>query len=155
MHAPLLALLTVLGVEFTHAELGVRLELPAEWTFDRECGPFVPAAPRCRVDGKLAECPKSMCPERVGVLWVTAPTVLTSRDSEKAELLASDAGAAWVSSSQLPDGWVLTWGGSGDTFPFKVSRKIGARVIECSGEGLTIAGQQAMIDACKSLKVLR
>jgi hypothetical protein len=153
VHVPLAILVSVLGATFTHAELKVTIELPDGWSYDRQCGPFVPAEPTCRVEGKLVPCVKGFCPERVGVIWLTSPAVLVSRDEEKAELLESDAGT-WVSSQVLPDGWVLTWGGAQwpETYPFKVSRKIGSRVIECGGEATTLAGQQVMVNACKTLR---
>ncbi|MFT3708938.1 MAG: hypothetical protein QM817_14915 [Archangium sp.] len=146
-------LLLLLSAEVRHPELGVTIELPDGWTHDKECGPFVPPDAKCRVDGGvIGACPKTLCPERVGVLWLRSPAVLTSREEEKAELLEADGG--WVTSMTLKDGWILTWGSEevSDSFPFKVSRKIDGRVIECSGEAQTVIGQQKMIEACKSVK---
>jgi hypothetical protein len=153
VHLPLLVLISVFGAELTHAELKVTIELPDGWRADG-CGPFVPPVQECRIDGKLGACPATICPERVGVLWLTSPAVLSTKEDEKAELLSGDAGAVYVSSSALPDGWVLAWGGAAwaETFPFKVSRKIGQRVIECSGEATTLAGQKQLIEACKSVR---
>ncbi len=153
MSFSLIVVLSVVGAELTHAELKLAIELPEGWKADA-CGPFVPPVAECRVGGKLGPCPTTLCPERVGVLWLTSPVSLSSKDEEKAELLASDAGAVFVNSSTLPDGWVLAWGGAAwvDTYPFKVSRKIGARIIECSGEATTLAGQKQLIDACKSVR---
>jgi hypothetical protein len=153
VHLPLAILVTVLGAELTHAELKLTIDLPDGWRAD-SCGPFVPPVAECRIAGKLGPCPATICPERVGVLWLTSPVVLSTMQDEKAELLSSDAGAVFVSSSTLPDGWVLAWGGAAwsDTFPFKVSRKVGQRIIECSGEATTLAGQKQLIDACKSVR---
>ena len=153
MPLPLLVLMSVLGVELTHAELKLTIELPDGWR-DDGCGPFVPPVAACRVAGKLGPCPVSICPERVGVLWLTSPASLSTKEEEKAELLASDAGAVFVSSTSLSDGWVLAWDGAAwnKTFPFKVSRKIGQRVIECAGEATTLAGQKQLIEACKSVR---
>ncbi|MDP2274980.1 MAG: hypothetical protein Q8K32_29830 [Archangium sp.] len=153
MSLPLIVLLSVVGAELTHAELKLTIDLPEGWKADA-CGPFVPPLAECRVDGKLSPCPATICPERVGVLWLTSPVSLESKEDVKAELLANDAGAVFVNSSTLADGWVLAWGGAAwaDTYPFKVSRKIGARVIECFGEATTLAGQKHLIDACKSVR---
>lgn len=151
-----IVLLALLGAELKHEELGVTIEVPEGWTHDRDCGPFVPPTAQCRLDGGIGSCPKKeLCPERVGVIWVRAPAVLTSREEEKAELLEVDGG--WVTSMTLKDGWVMTWGSehSADSFPFKVSRKIDGRVLECSGEAQTVIGQQKMIEACKSLKTAK
>lgn len=151
-----LLLVTLLAAELRHDELGVTIELPDGWTHDRDCGPFVPPEAKCRVDGGIGACaPRQLCPERLGVIWLRAPAVLTSRDEEKAELLEADGG--WVTSMTLKDGWVLTWGSeqASDSFPFKVSRKIAGRVIECSGEAQTLIGQQRMIEACKSMKAVK
>lgn len=148
-------LLALLGSLVTHPELNVSLALPDGWRFERDCGVFVSPTAQCRLGGKLGACdPKELCPARVGVLWVRAPAVLASIEGEKTELREGDGGAAWVSSQALTDGWVLTWGGEAwpDTFPFRVSRRLGARVIECSGEATTLAGQEEMITACKSLR---
>lgn len=156
MTLPLLVLLSVAGAELTHAELGAAIELPEGWRADG-CGPFVPPVPECRSAGKLGPCPKTLCPERVGVLWLTSPAVLSTQEEEKAELLEGDGGAVYVSSNTLADGWVLAWGGAAwsETFPFKVSRKIGARVIECAGEATTLAGQKQLIEACKSVRKVK
>lgn len=151
-----IVVLALLGAELRHEELGVTIELPEGWTHDRDCGPFVPPEAMCRLDGGIGPCPKKqLCPERVGVIWLRAPAVLSSREEEKAELLEADGG--WVTSMTLKDGWVLTWGSeqSADSFPFKVSRKLDGRVLECSGEAQTVIGQQKMIEACKSLKAAK
>jgi len=145
-----------LGAELVHPELKLAIDLPAGWKLDADCGPFVPPEPKCRVAGAIAACPKTqLCPERIGVLWLRAPAVLTPRDEEKAELLEADGG--WVTSLTLKDGWVLTWGSEtvNDSFPFKVSRKIDGRVIECSGEAQTLVGQQQLIEACRSVRALK
>lgn len=147
--------LAILGGLVTHPELGVSVELPDGWRFERDCGVFVSPSSQCRLEGKLAACPaKALCPARVGVLWLRAPAVLASVEEEKGELREGDGGASWVTSQPLADGWVLTWGGTSwpDTFPFRVSRRLGARVIECAGEATTLAGQEQMIAACKSLR---
>lgn len=156
MHFPLALVLAVLGAELTHPELKLALDLPDGWRLDAGCGPFVPPEPRCRTGGKPGPCPATLCPERVGVLWLTAPAVLTTLEAEKAELLESDAGV-YVTSQPLPDGWVLTWGGLqwSDVFPFKVSRKIGGRTVECSGEATSLAGLKELVDACKSVRAAK
>ncbi|MFZ5439156.1 MAG: hypothetical protein ACOZQL_04065 [Myxococcota bacterium] len=151
-----LFVLALLGGLMSHPDLGLALELPEGWRLERDCGVFVSGAALCRQGDRLTACsPTAVCPERVGVLWVRAPAVLASLDDEKRELQErDDGGASWASSRALPDGWVLTWGGPRwpDSYPFKVSRRVGARVIECSGEATTLAGQEQMIAACKSLR---
>lgn len=144
----------LLAAELHLADVQLALDAPEGWSLDRDCGPVVPPDAKCRVDGAIAACPKTTCPERVGVLWVRSPSVLTSRDEERTDRLEADGG--WVSTQPLKDGWIMTWGSDAerDVFPFKVSRKIEGRVIECSGDALTLAGQQVMIDLCKRLRPL-
>lgn len=146
--------LLLLAADFTHPELKVSLTLPDGWTFDADCGPYVSPEARCRVDGKVTTCAAAICPERVGVLWLSAPVVLPNVDEEKAALLEDEKNISFVSTSSLLDGWVMTWAGPSwtDTLPFRVVRRVGAKVIECRGEATTIAGQLAMIDACRSLR---
>lgn len=149
-----LLLISLLAADFTNTELKLVLTLPDGWTHDADCGPYVSPEARCRIDNKIVVCPATICPERVGVLWLSAPVILPSVDEEKADLLADDTRVSFVSTSSLADGWVMTWAGPSwaDTLPFRVVRRIGTRVIECRGEATTMAGQLAMIDACKSVR---
>lgn len=146
--------LLLLTADFTHSELKVDITLPDGWIYDVGCGPFVSPDARCRIDGKVSTCAATICPERVGVLWLSAPVILPNVDEEKSELLEDEKNISFVTTTSLLDGWVMTWAGPSwtDTLPFRVVRRIDQRVIECRGEATTIAGQLAMIEACKTIR---
>lgn len=147
-----LVLSAVLAAELQLPDVQLVVDAPDGWSVDADCGPVVPPDAKCRLDGGIGVCPRTTCPERLGALWVRSPAVLTSRDEERTDRLEADGG--WVSLQPLKDGWIMTWGSDAerDVFPFKVSRKIEGRVIECTGEALTLAGQQVLIDLCKRLR---